>query len=102
MKEHHSNGAMTLIATTFGTTTLSIMDLFCDSQHNSIECHYAECRYVECCYSECHGNLEVSCSILVSDICFLRLDFETFTLISPSETANSYSCPDTFKVTVSF
>jgi len=33
-----------------------------------------------------------------TDICYLRLDFETFVLISPTEAAG-YSCPDTFKVT---
>ncbi len=36
-------------ATTFSITTLSIMGLvttlsISDTQHNSIECHYAECR----------------------------------------------------------
>jgi hypothetical protein len=34
-----------------------------------------------------------------SDVCSLRLDFETFTTIGATEAA-SYTCPDTFKVTV--
>ena len=38
------------------------------------------------------------------DICYLRLDFETFTTVGPTLStegiATTYSCPDTFKVTV--
>jgi hypothetical protein len=42
--------------------------------------------------------------LIISDICYLRLDFETFTTVGPtlSTEAASYVCPDTFKVTVSF
>lgn len=38
-----------------------------------------------------------------TDVCYLRLDFETFTTIAPtiSTEASGYSCPDTFKVTSS-
>ena len=45
---------------------------------------------------------------LISDVCYLRLDFETFTTVGPTITtenggtaAGTYSCPDQFKVTVS-
>ncbi len=42
-------GATTFSIATFSITTLSIMGLvttlsISDTQHNSIECHYAECR----------------------------------------------------------
>ena len=36
----------------------------------------------------------------ISDICYLRLDFETFNTI-PVTTVETTTCPDTFKITVS-
>jgi hypothetical protein len=46
---------------------------------------------------------------LLPDICYLRLDFETFTTVGPTistenggTAAGTYTCPDQFKVTVSF
>ena len=38
------------------------------------------------------------------DICFLRLDFETFTINGPvdSQEVNGGACTDTFKITVSY
>ncbi len=54
-------GATTLSIMTFSITTLSIMGLVTtlainDTQHNSIECHYAECRdylNADCRFAEC-------------------------------------------------
>jgi hypothetical protein len=45
--------------------------------------------------------LLLSASILfISDICFLRLDFETFNTV-PVTAVETTSCPDQFKITVS-
>jgi hypothetical protein len=42
---------------------------------------------------------------MISDICYLRLDFESFTIVGPTLStegvATTYTCPDQFKVTVS-
>jgi len=40
--------------------------------------------------------------ILFSDVCYLRLDFESFTTLGPSLSTETlaYACPDTFIVTV--
>jgi hypothetical protein len=40
--------------------------------------------------------------VLFSDICWLRLDFETFNILGPADTAEVLGgvCADTFKVTV--
>ena len=41
----------------------------------------------------------------ISDVCSLRLDFETFNLLGPAdtlETDNAHACQDTFTATVSF
>ena len=39
-----------------------------------------------------------------SDVCWLRLDFESFTLLGPTVSTETQGglCPDTFKVTVSY
>jgi hypothetical protein len=41
--------------------------------------------------------------LLLSDVCYLRLDFETFNTLAPTVTTElaPSTCPDTFKVTVS-
>jgi|688.fasta_scaffold1256250_1 hypothetical protein len=50
-----------------------------------------------------YGTTNISI-IFFPDVCYLRLDFETFTTIAPtvSTEATPSSCPDTFKITVSF
>ena len=39
------------------------------------------------------------------DVCYLRLDFESFTIVGPTLStegvASTYTCPDSLKVTVS-
>ena len=42
-------------------------------------------------------------TVVLSDVCFLRLDFESFTLLGPTVSTETQGglCPDTFKVTVS-
>ena len=51
-----------------------------------------------------HIGLFMRFRLFFSEICFLRLDFETFTIVGPTLTteATGAVCTDTFKVTVSF
>ena len=51
-----------------------------------------------------HIGLLMRFRLFFSEICFLRLDFETFTIVGPTLTteATGAVCTDTFKVTVSF
>ena len=54
---------------------------------------------------EAHFWNQKSGFLFISDVCYLRLDFESFTLLGPAdavETGGGACTRDTFKVTVSY